>query len=56
MAPVLAIWADRLEYKVAATHASTDLSYNDSYLVWYRSKTKMYIELKNASVAKVVNN
>ena len=56
MTLVLAVWADRLQYEVAATRAGTDISYNDSYLVWYRSKTKMFIDPKNASIAEVVNN
>ena len=54
MAPVLTVWGNRLQYEVPGRRAGTDLSYNDEYLVWFRRKTKLYIDPANAKKAEVV--
>ena len=54
MTPVLTVRGNRLQYEVPGRRVGTDLSYNDENLVWFKRKTKLYIDPKSAKITEVV--
>ena len=54
-APVLEAWNHRLHYAIQGIPDRSPLSYNDDYMVWFRRKTKLFIDRENARIAAMVN-
>ena len=53
--PMINQWNNRVDCRVNDYPQQEDLlSFNSNYMVWYRQKTKMFIDLKNANTAALV--
>ncbi|KAH1213049.1 hypothetical protein GmHk_14G041086 [Glycine max] len=49
-APMINQWNNRAEFRVDVYSRQEDLlSFNSDYMVWYRRKTKMFVDPKNAN-------
>ncbi|KAH1202730.1 Serine/threonine-protein phosphatase 7 long form [Glycine max] len=50
LAPMISQWNNRAEFRVDVYPRQEDLlSFNSNYMVWYRRKTKMFVDPKNAN-------
>ena len=55
LGPMINQWNNRAEFRVDAYPRQEDLlSFNCDYMVWYRRKTKMFVDPKNANMAALV--
>ncbi|KAH1197439.1 hypothetical protein GmHk_18G051229 [Glycine max] len=50
LAPMISQWNNRAEFRVDVYPRHEGLlSFNSAYMVWYRGKTKMFVDPKNAN-------
>ena len=55
LAPMINQWNNRAEFRVDGYPRQEGLlSFNSDYMVWYRRKTKMFVDPKNANTATLV--
>ena len=55
LAPFISQWNNRAEFRVDVYARQEGLlSFNSDYMVWYRRKTKMFIDPNNANTATLV--
>ena len=55
LAPMINQWNNRAEFRVDVYPRQEDLlSFNSNYMVWYRRKTKMFVDPKNANTTTLV--
>jgi len=54
-APMINQWNNRADFRVDGYPRQEGLlSFNSDYMVWYRRKTKMFVDPKNASTITLV--
>ena len=55
LTPMISQWNNRAEFRVDIYPRHEGLlSFNSDYMVWYRRKTKMFVDPKNANTATLV--
>ncbi|KAH1193489.1 Serine/threonine-protein phosphatase 7 long form [Glycine max] len=55
LAPIIGQWNNRAEFRVDVYPRQEGLlGYNSDYMVWYRRKTKMFVDPNNANTAALV--
>jgi len=55
LAPFISQWNNRAEFRVDVYPRQEGLlSFNSDYMVWYRRKTKMFVDPNNANTATLV--
>ncbi|XP_028212745.1 serine/threonine-protein phosphatase 7 long form homolog [Glycine soja] len=52
LGPIISQWNNRVDFRVDGyPRQEGPLSFNSDYMVWYRRKTKMFVDPKNAKTA-----
>ncbi|KAH1247461.1 Serine/threonine-protein phosphatase 7 long form [Glycine max] len=55
LAPIISQWNNRVEFRVDVYPRHEGLlSFNSDYMVWYRHKTKMFVDPNNANIATLL--